>query len=57
MKLKKIVVSCLAGACLLTCATLNAAVAVLELERSTNAITWEKVTLDPTLLTLSGGVI
>ncbi len=57
LKLKTIVGSCLAGAILLTCVTLNAAVAVLELERSTNAVTWEKVTLDPTLLTFSGGVI
>jgi len=42
---------------LLTCATLDAAVAVLEVERSTDAITWKKVALDPALLTTSGGVL
>lgn len=57
MKLKMILGSCLAGACLLTCASLNAGVAVLELERSTNATTWEKVSLDPALLTTTGGVL
>lgn len=57
MKLKMIARSCVAGACLLTCVTLDAAVAVLEVERSTNATTWEKVALDPTLLTTTGGVL
>jgi hypothetical protein len=52
-----IVRACLAGACLLTCKPLDAAVAVLELERSTNATTWEKITLDPTILTATGGVL
>lgn len=49
--------SCLAGATLLACLHLEAAVAVLELERSTNATTWEKVGLDPTVLTTTGGVL
>lgn len=35
---------------------LEAAVAVLELERSTDAKTWQKVALDPTLLTTGGGL-
>lgn len=36
---------------------LGAAVAVLELERSTDLQTWEKVTLDPTVLTATGGLL
>src|SRR6185503_1270397 len=38
----------------LTCATLNAAVAVLELQRSIDAKTWERVQLDPSQLTVTG---
>lgn len=56
-KLRLIIGSCVAAAGLWSGATLHGAVAVLELERSTNAVTWEKVTLDATLLTTSGGVI
>jgi hypothetical protein len=56
-KLGKIVLSGLTGTSLLTCVTLNAGVAVIELERSMDARTWEKVVLDPTLLTTTGGVM
>lgn len=55
--LKSIAGACLAGAFLLTSATLQASVAVLELERSTNNVHWEKVALDPTLLNTTGGVL
>jgi hypothetical protein len=57
MTLTTIIGSCLAAACLLASASLQAGVAVLELERSTNSTTWEKVALDPTLLTTTGGVL
>lgn len=50
-------VSCLAGVSLLACLHLEAAVAVLELERSTDTKTWEKVALDPTRLTTTGGLL
>lgn len=47
----------LAGACLLAATTLEGATALLELERSTNNITWEKVPLAPEHLTAKGGVL
>lgn len=56
-KLKMFASYCLTGACLLAATTLNAAVAVLELERSTDSMTWTKVALDPSLLTATGGVL
>src|SRR5262245_48221417 len=57
MNLKMIAGCCLAGACLLSATALNAAVAVLELERSKDAKTWEKVPLDASLLSATGGVL
>lgn len=56
-KLGRLVRSCLAGASVLACLHTDADVAVLELERSLDAKTWEKVALDPTLLTTTGGLL